>query len=265
VDTPSIELLQAKTNFEEILASRGLETVSISAADDGISTLEGPALLEYAATCNDPSGFEVRKHVGEAHERRDIRTIARRRKRAASGGGMRRGSFPRPDFRSPSSHRASGIVRNGGDQMPSRQLFDSSRFDRDHLTASERRAAPRATRCSPRNARGELSAQARMPPRERHSRGCFFEVGPTARTSALMRAPRRSPPTVNRRSRHPRAAPTRTKLLAFDRWSFPGDSQPGPRRDMVHRPSAAPSPGTAASRAQTCARGGREIESFVSP
>ena len=38
-------------------------------AADGISTLEGPALLEYAATCNDPSGFEVRKHVGEAHEK----------------------------------------------------------------------------------------------------------------------------------------------------------------------------------------------------
>ena len=60
------------TNFEEILASRGLETClrrSISAADDGISTLEGPALLEYAATWNDPSGFEVRKHVGEAHEK----------------------------------------------------------------------------------------------------------------------------------------------------------------------------------------------------
>ena len=35
-------------------------------AADGISTLEGPALLEYAATCNDPSGFEVRKHVHEA-------------------------------------------------------------------------------------------------------------------------------------------------------------------------------------------------------
>ena len=53
MDTPSLELLQAKTNFEEILASRGLETVSpleYSAADDGISTLEGPALLEYAAT-----------------------------------------------------------------------------------------------------------------------------------------------------------------------------------------------------------------------
>ena len=104
-------------------------------------------------------------------KRRDIRTIARRRKRAAPGGGMRRGSFPRPDFRPRSSHRASGIVRDEGDQMPSRH-----------------------------------------------------------RTSTLMRAPRRSPPTVNGRSRHPRAAPTRTKLLAFDRWYFPSDSQPGPRR-----------------------------------
>ena len=37
-------------------------------AADGISTLEGPALLESAATCNDPSGFEVRKHVGEAYD-----------------------------------------------------------------------------------------------------------------------------------------------------------------------------------------------------
>jgi len=45
-------------------------------------------------------------------KRRDIRTIARWRRRAASGGGMGRGSFPRPDFRSSSSHRASGIVRH---------------------------------------------------------------------------------------------------------------------------------------------------------
>ena len=92
-------------------------------------------------------------------KRRDIRTIARRRKRAAPGGGMRRGSFPRPDFRSPSSHRASGIVRHEGDQMPSRQLFGSSRLDRDHLTGSGRRAAPLVTRRSLRNARGELSAE----------------------------------------------------------------------------------------------------------
>ena len=27
---------------------------------------QGPALGEYAATCNDPSGFEIRKHVDEA-------------------------------------------------------------------------------------------------------------------------------------------------------------------------------------------------------
>ena len=90
-------------------------------------------------------------------KRRDIRTIARRRKRAASGGGMGRGSFPRPDFRSSSSHRASGIVHHKGDQTSSRQLFGSSRFDRDHLSASDGRAAPPATRCSPRNACSEPS------------------------------------------------------------------------------------------------------------
>ena len=68
-----------------------------------------------------------------------------------------------------------------------------------------------------------------------------------ARALELSWASRRSPPTINGRSRHPRAAPTRTKLLAFDRWSFPSDSQPSPRRGKVHRPSAAPSPETAAS------------------
>jgi len=78
---------------------------------------------------------------------------------AASGGGVGRGSFPRPDFRSSSSHRASGIVHHEGDQMPSRQLFGSSRLDRDHLTGSGRRAAPLVTRRSLRNARGELSAE----------------------------------------------------------------------------------------------------------
>ena len=83
--------------------------------------------------------------------RRDIQTIARWRKRAASGGAARLGSFPRPNLGSLSSHRASGIVRHGGDQMDSRPLLGSSRFDRDHLSASDGRAAPRVTRCSPRN------------------------------------------------------------------------------------------------------------------
>ena len=181
-------------------------------------------------------------------KRRDIRTIARRRKRAASGGGMRRGSFPRPDFRSPSSHRASGIVRYEGDQMPSRQLFGSSRFDRDHLTASGRRAAPRATRCSPRNVCFRLAARSFASRSRRSIEGVWPRTRAASSNPSAKLAPHRSSLAVYGRSRHPRAAPTRTKLLAFDRWSFPSDSQPGPRRDMVHRPSAAPSPGTAASR-----------------
>ena len=161
---------------------------------------------------------------------------------------MGRGSFPRPDFRSSSSHRASGIVHHEGDQMPSRQLFGSSRFDRDHLTGSGRRATPglHGAHCAMHVP--SWRGQSRPGSRSGQSRGCFLEVPPPARPLELSWAPRRSPPTVNGRSRHPRAAPTRTKLLAFDRWSFPSDSQPGPRRDMVHRPSAAPSPGTAASR-----------------
>jgi len=153
---------------------------------------------------------------------------------------MRRGGFPRPDFPSPSSHRASGIVHHEGDQMPSRQLSGSRRFDRDHLTASGRRAAPPATRCSPRNACGVRAAATLTG----HSGGTFQAVftrdAAAARALEPSRASRRSPPTINGRSRHPRAAPTRTKLLAFDRWAFPSDSQPGPRRGKVHRPSAAP-------------------------
>ena len=187
--------------------------------------------------------------------RRDIQTIARWRKRAASGGAVRLGSFPRPNFGSLSSHRASGIVRHGGDQMPSRQLFGSS--DLIEITSPAPGGARRRGRHGAHRAMHEASCANKpgQPPREGHSRGCFFEVVRTARTSALMRAPRRSPPTDNGRSRRPRAAPTRTKLLPIDRWSFPSDSQPfpsdsqpGPRRGKVHRPSAAPSPGTAASR-----------------
>ena len=90
--------------------------------------------------------------------RRATQTIAGRLKRAASGGGKGCDGSPRPVFGSPSNHGASGIVRHEGDQMPSRQLFGSSRFDRDHLTASGRRAAPPATRCSPRNACGVRAA-----------------------------------------------------------------------------------------------------------
>ena len=53
--------------------------------------------------------------------------------------------------------------------------------------------------------------------------------------------PHRSSLAVYGRSRHPRAAPTRTKLVTFDRWPFRSDSLRGPRGDMVHRPSGAPS------------------------
>ena len=174
-------------------------------------------------------------------KRRDIRTIARRRKRAAPGGGMRRGSFPRPDFRSPSSHRASGIVRHGGDQMPSRQLFDSSRFDRDHLTASGRRAAPRATRCSPRNICFRLAARSFASRSRRSIEGVWPRTRAASSNPSAKLAPHRSSLAVYGRSRHPRAAPTRTKLVAFDRWPFRSDSLRGPRGDMVHRPSGAPS------------------------
>ena len=173
--------------------------------------------------------------------RRGILTIARRRKRAASGGGRVRGSCPPTEFRSPSSHRASGIVRHGGDQMPSRQLFDSSRFDRDHLTASGRRAAPRATRCSPRNVCFRLAARSFASRSRRSIEGVWPRTRAASSNPSAKLAPHRSSLAVYGRSRHPRAAPTRTKLVTFDRWPFRSDSLRGPRGDMVHRPSGAPS------------------------
>ncbi|EGB04248.1 hypothetical protein AURANDRAFT_67366 [Aureococcus anophagefferens] len=64
----SVVMLAVGALFVAGFVSRGLASAAATsiAADDGISTLEGPALLEYAMTCNDPSGFEVRKHVGSA-------------------------------------------------------------------------------------------------------------------------------------------------------------------------------------------------------
>ena len=108
------------------------------------------------------------------------------------------------------------------------------------ICCGHRRATGRFHRCLP-----EASVAYSSP--FSHSRRCLLEMPRPVRALELSWVSRRSPPTINGRSRHPRAAPTRTKLLAFGRWSFPSDSQPGPRRGKVHRPSAAPSPGTAAS------------------
>ncbi|KAH8072987.1 hypothetical protein JL720_11078 [Aureococcus anophagefferens] len=89
-------------------------------AADGISTLEGPVLLEYAATCNDPSGFEVRKHVGPvkapatggwcsrpalaAH--RVVEAPPPRRRRARRAPRARRGAAPAPAAAAPAPSQA---------------------------------------------------------------------------------------------------------------------------------------------------------------
>ena len=148
-----------------------------------------------------------------------------------------RGSCPPTEFRSPSSHRASGIVRHGGDRMPLRQLFDSSRFDRDQLTASGRRAAPRATRCSPRNVCFRLAARSFASRSRRSIEGVWPRTRAASSNPSAKLPPHRPSLAVYGRSRHPRAAPTRTKLVTFDRWPFRSDSLRGPRGDMVHRPS----------------------------
>ena len=195
-------------------------------------------------------------------KRRDIPTIARRRKRAASEGGMRRGSFPRPDFRSPSSHRASGIVRHEGDQIHSRQLFGSSGFDRDHLTASGRRATPRVTWCSPRNACSRQAARSFAS----RSRRTIEGVSPRTRAASSTPSTRLGPSSAavhrNGHSRHPRAAPTQTNLITFDRWPFRSDSLRDPRRGMVHRPCAAPGLGIDAALAPGQAGNIIEVAAF---
>ena len=69
-------------------------------------------------------------------------------------------SFPRPDFGSPSSHGASGIVRLEGNQTPPGRLVGSSRCARIPPRASSARRAPFWCSGSP-----ECSLTASAPPR----------------------------------------------------------------------------------------------------
>ena len=181
-----------------------------------------PRPREHAALCNDLGDSEVRKHEDETPAKTrhpdDCEVTQTGSFRGCTGARQ----LPLTPFGSPSSHKASGIVRLEGDQTPSRQLFGSSRFGRVRPVGSGGRAAPGRHGAHRAMHEARPACKPGQPPREGHSRGCLFEVARRSRTSALTRAPRRSPPTVNRRSRHPRAAPTRTKLVAFDRWFFRG-------------------------------------------
>ena len=130
--------------------------------------------------------------------------------------------------------------------MRSRQLSGSSRFDRDHLIDSERRER---RECHGADRGTHVPSWQRSPcraSREGQSRGCHLALSQPARP--LVRGwPPIEPCTVNGRSRHPWAAPTRAKLVAFDRWRFPSDLLRAPRRGTVHRSSAAPNLRIAAS------------------
>ena len=130
--------------------------------------------------------------------------------------------------------------------MRSRQLSGSSRFDRDHLIDSERRER---RECHGADRGTHVPSWQRSPcraSREGQSRGCHLALSQPARP--LVRGwPPIEPFTVNGRSRHPWAAPTRAKLVAFDRWRFPSDLLRAPRRGTVHRSSAAPNLRIAAS------------------
>ena len=162
--------------------------------------------------------------------RRGIQTIARRRKRAASGGGRVRGSCPPTEFRSPSSHRASGIVRHGGDQMPSRQLFDSSRFDRDHLTASGRRAAPRATRCSPRNVCFRLAARSFASRSRRSIEGVWPRTRAASSNPSAKLAPHRAVARRLRPFSSSTGCPDANKVGHLRPMAFPERFAAGPER-----------------------------------
>ena len=101
--------------------------------------------------------------------------------------------------------------------------------------------APRATRCSPRNVCFRLAARSFASRSRRSIEGVWPCTRAASSNPSAKLAPHRSSLAVYGRSRHPRAAPTRTKLVTFDRWPFRSDSLRGPRGDMVHRPSGAPS------------------------
>ena len=99
-----------------------------------------PGPREHAALCNDLGDSEVRKHEDETPAKTrhpdDCEVTQTGSFRGCNGARQ----LPLTPFGSPSSHKASGIVRLEGDQTPSRQLFGSSRFGRVRRT----RRAPRA-------------------------------------------------------------------------------------------------------------------------
>ena len=89
-----------------------------------------PGPREHAALCNDLGDSEVRKHEDETPAKTrhpdDCEVTQTGSFRGCNGARQ----LPLTPFGSPSSHKASGIVRLEGDQTPSRQLFGSSRFGR---------------------------------------------------------------------------------------------------------------------------------------
>ena len=177
-----------------------------------MSILERPALREYAATCNDPSGFEVRKHVHEAPAKTRHPDDCEATQTGSVRGWKGARQLP-PDRISVAFLRATerrGSFVMGATRCP--RGSSSTRADLIEITSPPPGGARRRGRHGAHRAMHEAFGpqKPRQATREGHSRGCLLEMQRPARPLELSWAPRRSPPTVNGRSRHPRAAPTRT-------------------------------------------------------
>ena len=127
-----------------------------------------PRPREHAALCNDLGDSEVRKHEDETPAKTrhpdDCEVTQTGSFRGCNGARQ----LPLTPFGSPSSHKASGIVRLEGDQTPSRQLFGSSRFGRVRPAARPPRAFDTVkrvgivvSRCAPRLRVGPVAVDER--------------------------------------------------------------------------------------------------------
>ena len=119
-----------------------------------------PGPREHAALCNDLGDSEVRKHEDETPAKTrhpdDCEVTQTGSFRGCNGARQ----LPLTPFGSPSSHKASGIVRLEGDQTPPGRLVGSSRYARIPPRASSARRAPFWCSGSP-----ECSLTASAPPR----------------------------------------------------------------------------------------------------
>ena len=186
-----------------------------------------PRPREHAALCNDLGDSEVRKHEDETPAKTrhpdDCEVTQTGSFRGCNGARQ----LPLTPFGSPSSHKASGIVRLEGDQTPSRQLFGSSRFGR------VRRNPPRTARLRRGQTRRDRPRSS-PPSTARRSSSCRRTLSPRGGRGSIGGRPRyhRSSEESSQDHLSVRSVPRtrRPNCRGPTRRTFVGGAPTGPRR-----------------------------------